>query len=185
MRAISVLPLCILFGWADSGFVQIATNSHPISLPTQDCRGTCTRAQIGSLERRGLPVNLFSLPGQCSKRAISPTVVFQQQHADVEVGVHALIRAVKKSDCPRVVQLLVDGVDPNCFNEWGVSCLQLAVKKGSKEIVASLLGHGANVNRSDMDGDTTSPLHLAAQLGDLKMVELLVQNGAGMRHGSA
>ena len=75
--------------------------------------------------------------------------------------------------------LLEGGGDANAFDDWGVSCLQLAVKKGNKEIVELLLRHGANANVSDADGDTTTPLHAAAQLGSLEISEMLVRAGAG------
>ena len=75
--------------------------------------------------------------------------------------------------------LLGQGAEPTSFDDWGVSCLQLAVKKGEEEIVRSLIRAGVDVNKSDKDGDTTTPLHMASQGGHLGIVELLVKNGAG------
>ena len=93
-----------------------------------------------------------------------------------------LIAAVKNSDCRLVGQLLEQGADSNSYDDWGVSCLQLAVKNGKQDIAELLIRNGADVHKSDLDSETTSPLHTAAQYGNLGMVELLVRQGAGGLH---
>ena len=52
-----------------------------------------------------------------------------------------------------------------------------AVEEGKVEKVKSLIGKLANVNATD-DNDGWTPLHLACDMGDIAIVELLIQSGA-------
>src|SRR6266567_5330850 len=56
------------------------------------------------------------------------------------------------------------------------SSLMEAVKHGDTAAVASMLKHGADVNKPEPDG--TTALHWAAHRNDLKMAELLIRAGA-------
>jgi hypothetical protein len=94
-----------------------------------------------------------------------------------------LTDAVKNANYSLVDQLLKQGKDSNSFDEWGVASLQVAIKKGYDDIAELLILNGADVNKSDIDGDTTTPLHTAAQGGHLEIVKLLVQKGAGLHFG--
>jgi ankyrin repeat protein len=97
----------------------------------------------------------------------------------------ALFSAIIDPNATLVDVLLQQGANPTSFDDWGVSCLQLAVKNGEEEIVRSLVRAGVDVNMSDRDGDTTTPLHMAAQRGYLGIVQVLVKNGAGGRKRSS
>jgi hypothetical protein len=97
----------------------------------------------------------------------------------------ALFSAILDSNATLVEVLLQQGANPTSFDDWDVSCLQLAVKNGEEEIVRSLVRAGVDVNMSDRDGETTTPLHVAAQRGHLGIVQLLVENGAGRNSSSA
>jgi hypothetical protein len=78
-----------------------------------------------------------------------------------------------------IVKALLDaGADPGIFDNKGLTPLHAAVSQGSTkalDMVPVLLGH-APVDLEDKAGDTA--LHLAAQLGDVRMVQLLLDHGA-------
>ena len=76
-----------------------------------------------------------------------------------------------------VRHIVSQGVDLNapgsCF---GGTALHAAAWRGYTDAAAVLLDHGAEPNRSDVDG--VSPLHSAASCGNLEMIRLLLKYGA-------
>ncbi|QRI43014.1 ankyrin repeat protein [Cheloniid poxvirus 1] len=89
-----------------------------------------------------------------------------------------LFNAIKNNDYNRVVDLIRHyNIDVNKIedNEY-ISPLHYAVECGNKDIVISILEHGADVNLHT--GDIQTPIHTAVNAGNLEMVKLLVENGA-------
>ncbi len=63
----------------------------------------------------------------------------------------------------------------------GKTALLIAAERGYKEIVKSLIAHGADVNDKERISrciSAQSPLHAAAKGGHMDVVQLLVANGA-------
>jgi len=56
--------------------------------------------------------------------------------------------------------------------------LILALRRKNFELARWALGHGADVNGVREEGRRTTALMVAADLGELGLVELLLQNGA-------
>lgn len=54
--------------------------------------------------------------------------------------------------------------------------LHISARKGDREILQTLLKHGAAVNERDSQGN--SPLHIASEIGNEAIVSLLLRNGA-------
>jgi ankyrin repeat protein len=70
------------------------------------------------------------------------------------------------------------GLDPNTGGLKGRPVLLAYVWRDDKERTEKLLAHGANVNMQDADGDT--PLHGAAQNGNVEIIRLLLDKGANV-----
>ena len=86
--------------------------------------------------------------------------------------------AVLTANEERVQALLNANVDPDSFDELGLTALHWAVRTNESQIVRTLLNGGAavNIKTSNLDGFT--PLHIAAYRGNNTMVTLLLDNGA-------
>jgi len=79
-----------------------------------------------------------------------------------------------------VADVLLDrpGLDPNCRGLNARPVLVAYAWRNDKRRVEKLLARGANVNAPDADGDT--PLHGAAQGGDVEIVRMLLDKGANV-----
>ncbi|KAF2093581.1 ankyrin repeat protein [Rhizodiscina lignyota] len=84
-----------------------------------------------------------------------------------------LCQAIVDCDLDRVKDwFAVDGADPNCRDYTGRTPLQLAIISSTPEIVQCLVDNGARLVARMADGRTA--LHLAAALGRLEMVRILM-----------
>ena len=93
------------------------------------------------------------------------------------LGYTALSHAVEAM-YPEVEDAILNspGLDPNVGGLKGRPVLLAYVWRDDKERTQKLLAHGANVNLQDVDGDT--PLHGAAQNGNVEIINLLLDKGA-------
>lgn len=73
------------------------------------------------------------------------------------------------------VLLLDRGIDINANNNVG-NALGGAVRNNHLELCELLISRGANIDIFNIDGET--PLMLAAESGNVKILELLIENGA-------
>jgi ankyrin repeat protein len=92
-------------------------------------------------------------------------------------GYTALSHAVEAM-YPEVEDAILNsrGFDPNVGGLKGRPVLLAYVWRDDKERTQKLLTHGADVNVQDADGDT--PLHGAAQNGNVEIINLLLDKGA-------
>jgi ankyrin repeat protein len=92
-------------------------------------------------------------------------------------GYTALLRALeKKNDAIAELLLAQPNLDVNAQGFSGMTALTWYVWGGKEQTVKSLLERGANPNLADADGDT--PLHGAAQRGNVKLLQMLLAAGA-------
>ncbi|XP_065565796.1 putative ankyrin repeat protein RF_0381 [Artemia franciscana] len=79
--------------------------------------------------------------------------------------------AIKTSNLDLVKLLLKLGANPNCGE-----CLHLAVKKGSADVCNLLIKSGAEIDATNVHGET--PLGTATKTSNLDLVKLLLKRGA-------
>lgn len=103
-----------------------------------------------------------------------------KHEADVKVisktGYSALMFAAVKNDSASVKALLAAGADANSKLPDGSPVLIAAVAFRGGEAAIALVEGGANVKTADRRGNT--PLHVAAQLGEVELVKRLLAKGA-------
>ena len=88
-----------------------------------------------------------------------------------------LIDAISENNLAEVVTLIADGVEVNPQSTlWLDSPLQVAIFKGHKEILETLISKGARVDMRDSDG--YFPIHKAVKRNQKEIVEILLKNGA-------
>ena len=114
---------------------------------------------------------------QPNQQAQAPAPEMAGQQA-VNPKDQALIQAIENKDEKQVTALLNEGANPNAVNQYGESALQLAVANGSYEMVDALIDHQADVNKVAATPEAKSPLLLAAEQGDERMVHRLLEAGA-------
>jgi len=85
----------------------------------------------------------------------------------------ALAAAVSRNDEPAARSLLESGTDPN---DGGRSLLEQAVRSGTKDMVALLIQHGADLNALSREGQPMVPLAVA--LGRTDITTTLLDAGA-------
>jgi len=118
--------------------------------------------------------------GGAASRAPGPTGRSQRSGPNqVEVSERALLAACAQGAWDGAVRLLDAGVDVDAATTSGRTCLHLAVCKGNTEVVALLLGRGADADLSEHTSGW-GPLHTAAHAGHGHIVALLLQFGASV-----
>lgn len=89
----------------------------------------------------------------------------------------AFVAAVSKGNLTEAGRLLKRGAIVNARDpESGSTALSAAALRGNLRMVRFLIKNGANVSRTNRDGN--APLHVAAFLGRMEIVGLLIENGA-------
>lgn len=96
----------------------------------------------------------------------------------LDCHVPALVRAAGRGDLQEVTELLSAGEDPNGLDDFQLTALHGAAKKGHEQIVALLLREGAKVNvaAAALHGET--PLHYASKYGQVAVVKMLLEGRA-------
>lgn len=100
-----------------------------------------------------------------------------------------LFFAIRQNYFEQVCRLLEQGISPNARDEYGKPVLQEAISCRKNKIAHLLLDNGADPNAAYHNpfaigniGAVVGPLHVAANVGDLEMVTVLVERGANI-HG--
>ncbi len=88
----------------------------------------------------------------------------------------SIIEATLACDTEAVQQILVNGGDPDIFDNARNTALIYAARDGKRRIVDVLMTHGASVNW--IDGEGVTALILAAHKGHVDIASLLLENGA-------
>ena len=85
--------------------------------------------------------------------------------------------ACESGDVAKVREMIKKGGDVNASDEEGRTSLFIATIAGKVEIARTLIKNGANIDAEESLNRCT-PLSFAAEEGDAKMCELLIENGA-------
>mmetsp|Transcript_97149 Transcript_97149/g.299425 ORF Transcript_97149/g.299425 Transcript_97149/m.299425 type:complete len:240 (+) Transcript_97149:63-782(+) len=125
-----------------------------------------------------LPVS--ETPASSSAPAPSPEAQPPARGAPAALGCHVpdLVREAGRGNFAEVSRLLHLGEDPNGEDDFQLTALHGAAKKGHAQIVALLLERRAKVNAraAALHGET--PLHYAAKYGHAGVVRMLLRGGA-------
>lgn len=95
-------------------------------------------------------------------------------------GVTALYVACRYGMVTTVKLLVENGADPNAYKSNGISPLYVACAFQKVEVVVYLLSLGDAVNVDQARVGNVAPLHIAASVGNLAIVQLLCQRGCKM-----
>ncbi|NOT22499.1 MAG: ankyrin repeat domain-containing protein [Nitrospiraceae bacterium] len=103
--------------------------------------------------------------------ALMPTLLAMRPVDDV------LLKAAFKGDLGEGNTQIKKEADVNAANTVGFTPLLVATKKGDREIVSLLLGHGADMTQATTINRMTA-MHVAALHGHREIVALLLKHGA-------
>ena len=131
------------------------------------------------LKGGNLRYNSPSLP-RCANRGVALELVRTllkngaSPDSTDEFNVYALTRAIENRNFEMMNMLIDKGADLRSY--VGITAMQCAVKEGLTQTVAFLIKKGADVNAIPARNETY--LGIAVKRGELKMAELLIENGA-------
>lgn len=106
---------------------------------------------------------------------------FRNDDLELSSADKSLFDYVKEGNMEKVKTILSTSIKSvlNSADDDGMTVLHWAADRGSKEILETLLAHGADVNVTDSENQT--PLHYAASCGHLDCVKVLLQHGANAK----
>ncbi len=99
-------------------------------------------------------------------------LVFEESDKKTSQTHEDLINACYNNSIVKMEDLLNQGVDVNCRNNSGGTCLHIACQNNYLEIAEMLIKRGVDVNLLTIDGWTA--LHFSAQKGYLELSSLLI-----------
>ena len=102
-----------------------------------------------------------------------------------EADLSKFFESVLKGDQDSVLLSIKDGVDVNAFNKDDQTALMIASNLGNLKMAQLLIEQGAQVNLSSDYGRTALSYAISGWNRSVKMVELLVNNGADINERTA
>lgn len=125
----------------------------------------------------------WSLEHSVMRRQTSVTKMLLALGADPNAtgsgGTTPLADAALKGDLDGTRVLLAHGARPNTVSQLGMQPIHDAALGDNPEVIRELVKSGANVNARTSD-EALTPLHIAATMGKMKAVEVLVALGADL-----
>lgn len=119
------------------------------------------------------------------------------QHGAVVRKNPELLHIAAEKLCQEVIQILLENhCDIDATNHHGYTALHIVLFKFLPEsypkfshkklcmVVEMLLNAGADINAKTIDGKGNTPLHIAAESGSLKIIQLLLANKANVNLGN-
>mmetsp|Transcript_10921 Transcript_10921/g.17173 ORF Transcript_10921/g.17173 Transcript_10921/m.17173 type:complete len:281 (-) Transcript_10921:463-1305(-) len=88
-----------------------------------------------------------------------------------------LAAAAVRGDLDLVIDLIAQGSNASATDEWGSSCLNLAIKGGHVQVAKYLLEEGADPAKASMSDDETTTLHTAASFNQPEIAAILLLYG--------
>lgn len=127
---------------------------------------------------------LLSLAAGMGKEAVVRRLLERHPHGEAELPalVHAAWTAAQHGQDKSLRRLLVAGVSPDAVVADG-TLLTAAVNSGKKKAVVVLAEQGADVNKSDAEGNT--PFLYAVMNGDIATARYLKEHGADTQHANS
>ncbi|XP_070579650.1 transient receptor potential cation channel subfamily A member 1-like [Ptychodera flava] len=89
-----------------------------------------------------------------------------------------LLGTAWKGQSEAALSLLLNGANICATDHVLKTCLHWAVEENHVKYVSALLRHGAEILLNSKDSNDQTPLHYAAENGNLEMLQLLLSNGA-------
>jgi hypothetical protein len=84
-----------------------------------------------------------------------------------------------KNGCAQECEVMLNaGLDANCTDEYGITLLIWASRKGHVDVIRALVSHGADLNRADCRGRTA--LHHAVALNKPNALKALISAGINL-----
>lgn len=105
-----------------------------------------------------------------------PPLAAAERASVLSCAVPDLVRCCERGDAATALELLRSGQDPSLQDDFGLSALHGAAKKGHEEVARLLISWRADVNVRQSRGET--PLHYACKYGRAPVVRLLLDHGA-------
>lgn len=131
----------------------------------------------GIIHYRGNGTTFQTLPLNMVNQSLAATRLLIQNGADPNEHGDGNVLALHNASSEVTKYLISKGADLNQVGYEECSPIMYEVYMHNYENVITLIEHGANINyRSQYDGYTS--LHWASRKGDLRMVKLLLENGA-------
>mmetsp|Transcript_32895 Transcript_32895/g.83935 ORF Transcript_32895/g.83935 Transcript_32895/m.83935 type:complete len:210 (-) Transcript_32895:467-1096(-) len=125
----------------------------------------------------GSPVRVDLLGGKEAAPAEPASFSFSRAAAPVlEVHVPPLVRFAERGDERQTRRLLDAGSDPNSNDDFGLTALHCAAKKGHGDVVQLLLERRASCDAASRCGET--PLHFASKYGNADVALALLRSRA-------
>lgn len=101
----------------------------------------------------------------------------EKKFSQKELG-ESLLVAARKGDSAKVSKLLAQGANVNYQDEYGWAALTIATALNHKDVVATLIKAGANVDILTEESFAFTPLKMAIFMGHKEIVQMLVNAGA-------
>uniref|UniRef100_A0A8C7XSM9 Euchromatic histone-lysine N-methyltransferase 1a n=1 Tax=Oryzias sinensis TaxID=183150 RepID=A0A8C7XSM9_9TELE len=162
-----------------------ASGAREVFVPKAEPEASVPRSNPGP----SLPAvaSLPSIPAtpavpQVLRELMSHCVLFSLKPKSVKFPARQLYLSAKQGDLQKVIQLLVDGKDPNFMMEGQSrrTPLHAAAAGGHQEICHMLVQAGANIDVFDKEHRT--PLMSACENNHLDTVKYLLRAGAAVNH---
>lgn len=151
---------------------------------TQDLRRACFEDEAQIAIDRGANVNdPRAIHNACDQGFVDllidhPDLVTVDVEDDMDKT--PLHRACLHNDLELATTLLDANANPNAPLPCGCTALHHAVRGGRRAVAIILLEYGADVQKVNEDDEET-PLHVAVELDDIELVELMLMDGIEMR----
>jgi hypothetical protein len=150
---------------------------------TQDLRRACFEDDAQAAIDRGANVNDPRAIHNACDQGFVDFLIAHPDLVTVDVGDAAdktpLHRACHHNDLELATTLLDANANPNATMPCGCTALHHAVRNGRRAMAIVLLEYGADVQKVNEDEET--PLHVAVELDDMEIMELMLIDGIEMR----
>eukprot|EP00928_Gymnodinium_smaydae_P100564 TRINITY_DN9896_c0_g1_i1.p1 TRINITY_DN9896_c0_g1~~TRINITY_DN9896_c0_g1_i1.p1 ORF type:complete len:254 (-),score=40.29 TRINITY_DN9896_c0_g1_i1:69-830(-) len=167
-----------------SALPSVALGRAVVGARDETGRDKVPRALLTCLKEHGMPQHRAKQADRATATAIREPLEAPAATSQAPGGLQALscevpeiVRQAERGNLEAVKGLLARGVDPDTEDQFGLTGLHCASKKGHEGVIAVLLEHGARADRgSRLRGET--PLHYACKYGHTAIAKKLIAGRA-------